>query len=108
LSESTGDLDKLLTVGPKLPGTAFSHVREFSYRTVMGTEDENISGILNLGTYRTAPGQSVGLLVDVDVFTIEQLGVDEGEFSRVLAQLRGLKNSIFFGAVTAFALEPFQ
>ncbi len=96
LPEGRSDLDDILVSGPKIPGSRFDHVRDFSYRTVMGTNDERVTGILSVGTYSAGPGQSAGILVDVDAFNVETLPVNFEAVAEVLTRLRDLKNSMFF------------
>lgn len=49
-----------------------------------------------------------GLILDIDVFTIHGLEIEESGLARILEEMRWLKNKAFFGSVTEKALEAFQ
>ena len=54
------------------------------------------------------PDQSVGIIVDSDVFTTTPDDPDTESIQRRLVEMRWLKNKMFFGTVTSKALEAFQ
>jgi uncharacterized protein (TIGR04255 family) len=50
----------------------------------------------------------MGLILDIDVFTIQGFELDEERLTRTLEEMRWLKNKAFFGSVTEKALGRFQ
>jgi uncharacterized protein (TIGR04255 family) len=53
-------------------------------------------------------GKGVGLIFDIDVFTIQPLELDETGLAHILEEMRWLKNKVFFGSITEKALGGFQ
>jgi len=104
----TIDLDDYVLHGPQIPGQMLEHVIEFSHRTVLGRKTDKLIGILTIGTNTTAFGQKGDILVDVDAFSVEAIGIDFEQVRHVLRRLREMKNSMFFGAVTDHALERYK
>lgn len=49
-----------------------------------------------------------GLIVDIDVFTTQPFNLAQDVFEQHLAEMRWLKNKVFFGSVTKSALETFK
>lgn len=57
----------------------------------------------------SAPGSTgLGLILDIDVFTTQELELDEATLKRCLLEMRWLKNKVFFGSVTPKVLELFK
>jgi len=52
--------------------------------------------------------ESAGLILDIDVFTTQTVGLDQAAIEQHLAEMRWLKNKIFFGSITPKALEMFK
>jgi len=50
----------------------------------------------------------VALIVDIDVFTTQGFDLDNLVLQRRLLEMRWLKNKVFFGSITAKALEMFR
>jgi uncharacterized protein (TIGR04255 family) len=50
----------------------------------------------------------VALILDIDVFTTQGFDLDNTVFQRRLLEMRWLKNKVFFGSITAKALEMFR
>ncbi len=53
-------------------------------------------------------GEGAGLILDIDVFTTQPVGTDQVAIERHLAEMRWLKNKIFFGSITPKAMETFK
>ncbi len=49
-----------------------------------------------------------GLILDIDVFTTQPLDLEKDKLERYLAEMRWLKNKIFFGSITKTVLETFK
>jgi len=52
--------------------------------------------------------QGLGLILDIDVFTTQPVELREGVLEARLAEMRWLKNKVFFGSITQKALETFR
>jgi uncharacterized protein (TIGR04255 family) len=50
----------------------------------------------------------VALIIDIDVFTTQGFDLDNTVLQRRLLEMRWLKNKVFFGSITAKALEMFR
>jgi len=50
----------------------------------------------------------VALILDIDVFTTQGFDLDDTVLQRRLLEMRWLKNKVFFGSITAKALEMFR
>ena len=57
---------------------------------------------------QNSPNQGVGLIIDIDVATVQPFHADEAALKMRLAEMRWLKNKIFFGSMTQEALKKFQ
>jgi len=66
----------------------------------------NITKTLQFPQNRLVEG--VGILIDVDVFTVVPFILDENGLKGRLKEMRWLKNKSFFGSITAKALEVFR
>ena len=52
--------------------------------------------------------EGIGIILDIDVFTIHPFPRDEADLERLLTEMRWLKNKSFFGAITSKALEALR
>jgi uncharacterized protein (TIGR04255 family) len=52
--------------------------------------------------------QGIALILDIDVFTTQPFALGENAIEKRLAEMRWLKNKVFFGSVTDKALKIFQ
>lgn len=53
-------------------------------------------------------GPGVALILDIDVFTIQEFGLDDAVLVHCLNEMRWLKNKVFFGSITGKARELFR
>ena len=49
--------------------------------------------------------QPLALILDIDVFTLEQTALPSSVLERRLAEMRWLKNKVFFGSITEKAVN---
>lgn len=52
--------------------------------------------------------EGIGLIVDIDAFTVQPLEIKDGVLEERLAELRWLKNKAFFGSMTEEAMKLFR
>lgn len=50
----------------------------------------------------------IGLILDIDVFTIQPFELKTGTIEQYLAEMRWLKNKVFYGNITLKAMEEFK
>lgn len=50
----------------------------------------------------------IGIIIDIDVYTLTKFELNEGIIERRLIEMRWLKNMVFFGSITSKALEGFR
>jgi len=53
-------------------------------------------------------GDGIALILDIDVFTTEGIGLSDETLSRRLLEMRWLKNKVFFGSITDRTKELFK
>jgi uncharacterized protein (TIGR04255 family) len=52
--------------------------------------------------------EGVGIILDIDIFTMQSFTVDAADLNRRLTEMRWLKNKTFFGTITSKALEALR
>lgn len=52
--------------------------------------------------------KEIGIILDIDVFTIQPFELQSGMLERYLAEMRWLKNKVFYGSITPKAVEKFK
>ncbi len=67
-----------------------------------------INIIRTLQPAQTSPNHAFGLIIDIDIVTVQPFHADEEALKTRLSEMRWLKNKIFFGSVTQEALKKFQ
>lgn len=104
-----GSYQELLTIAPQvLPNLPGAKVTDFFRRQVIEGLESDFRATLTVATVTPLPGEkSKALLIDIDVSKQASFGTALGDFLPSLHALRTVKNSIFFGSVTEFALEPY-
>ena len=76
-----------------------------------GTGGNGLNAVQSIRTIQPDPGPNpagVGLILDISVFTTEPFAYDLSTVTRRLAEMRWLKNKMFFGNLTSKALESFR
>lgn len=102
------EISDYLVSAPELPPKVPQDLSAFLWRWVVG--DEATGAMCNLiqASEPVAEARSIGILLDIDCFMAESIEPDEDLVFGRLAQLRRLKNRIFFGSLTPKALEMFK
>lgn len=102
------ELGEYLVSAPELPPQVPQDLSGFLWRWVVGDEETGAMCNLIQASEIVAEAQSIGILLDIDCFMAESIEPDEELVFGRLAQLRGVKNRIFFGSLTPKALEMFK
>lgn len=90
--------------GLELPRAGFLH------RDVLGVPGYPyvITIVRTVQPVQTSGSKGFGLIFDIDVFTTEPFDLQDDLLKRRLAEMRWLKNKVFFGSITEQALESFR
>jgi uncharacterized protein (TIGR04255 family) len=97
-------LDDYLTSAPKIPPEIPQGLSSFLQRVVIPFPEDRCTAIV---THALEPPTPSGLpvVLDIDVFSEENLRADSAQLWSVLGRLRDVKNRIFFASVTDLALK---
>lgn len=99
---------RLLVSPPLIPdGMEPTVLSGFVHRNYFEFNDHAARGVLTVGT-AVVEEERVDLVIDVDVQKTGQFSEDEFSLKQQLANVREIKNSLFFGCLTDQALEIFQ
>jgi len=109
--DAMGQSKKLLAKVPVFPGKFGLPVEQFTHQTKF--EVPNYEYALNLiQTIQPAPPNArhrLNLVVDIDVFTTSATVTNDAlERSRILSELRWIKNKSFFDIFTDSAIDHFK
>lgn len=96
-----GGVDEYLKLGPVVPelfGPTFNGYF-MQVQVPVPEVDANCSAIVNTGV-QEGSGDSLGLLLDIDVFTTSNVSPHGDETARLLGRLREAKNKLFEACIT--------
>lgn len=104
------DLEDYLQILPQKPtGLKGLPIRGFFHHEALGVPGYpyaiNIRRTIQPADRPTA---KIGLILDIDVFTIQPFQHEGGIIERYLAEMRWLKNKVFYGNITPKAQEKFK
>lgn len=77
----------------------------FMHHDVLGVPGHQYAVNLVRTVQPPAAGNGLGVIVDIDVFTLDGASLDESKVSHYLSEMRWLKNKVFFGSITEQAKE---
>jgi uncharacterized protein (TIGR04255 family) len=104
------EMDEYLIVGPRAPAALPVEFAGFMYQDWFELPGQpylaRVIKTIQPGSSEKANFPS--LLVDIDVSTAHPMPVDRDSLPQRLVKMRWLKNKIFFGSMTAQALETFK
>jgi uncharacterized protein (TIGR04255 family) len=103
-------LGDYLEAPPTLPPQIPQHLREYISRVVVQDPEQNLSAVLTQAL-EPGPDHATGsILLDIDAFQEQRrpLSPDDPLIVETFAQLRNLKNEIFYAAITEPAVERFE
>ena len=103
------DFSQFLTAPPHAPEGYPRQLSGFLTRLQLDEPDEKLAAIVTQASEPSLEAASQTILFDVDVFSERELSPDDdARLTSTLEQLRGLKNRIFFGALTEGAVRLFE
>jgi len=109
LPVSDSNLANYVTGSPSPPNDLALSFQGFFHHDVLDVPGHPY-GINMIRTIQPPTGNTFGpnIILDIDVFTIQNHIVDETTLSSTLREMKWLKNKAFFGSVKEAALELFQ
>jgi uncharacterized protein (TIGR04255 family) len=105
-----GSLADYLTAPPILPAEVPQALREYLTRLVVQDPEKQMSAVL-VQALEPGPAEATGsILLDVDAFRElrRPLKPSDGEIERIFAELREMKNRIFYASITEKAAEAYE
>ena len=102
------DLSEYLVSTPELPPNVPQDLASFLWRWVVRDEGTGIMCNLSQAAETVSAAQKMGIVLDIDCYVDESLEPQDERIWERLAQLRELKNRIFFNSVTSRSLEMFS
>ncbi len=95
------DVNDYLVGGPQQPEGLPLQSVGFIHRDMIAVPGSEYNGNITRAIQRPPNAQSGPILIfDIDIFTVQPAGMDEQLLRRRLADMRWLKNKIFFGSIT--------
>lgn len=101
------DLDEYVTWSLGKPANIESPIIEFSHRTVLYNEEENLFGIVIFKDQKSPDKTKASFVVDIDAFCHIDIETSFDVVAEKLAAIRKYKNYIFFGMMTEKTLEKY-
>ena len=100
-------LEEYIQPHPETPRDLDIPVSNFLHREtlIVPGHDYGINLTKTLQLPQDRPLERVGIILDIDVFTMQPFPLDQGDLGRRLTEMRWLKNKSFFGTITPKALE---
>ena len=104
------DFEDYLKLPPKPPDRLVLPFHEFFHQETLAVPGYPyaINIIRTIRPPQPPEPDRVGIILDHDVFTIEPFQVQQEMLERRLAEMRWLKNRVFFGSITDKTLATFQ
>jgi uncharacterized protein (TIGR04255 family) len=96
--------DDYLTSAPKIPSELPQGLSRFLQRVVIPFPVDRCVAIVTQALEPPSPS-GIPVVLDIDVFSEENLQADSAQLWSVLGKLRDVKNRIFFASVTDLALK---
>lgn len=90
--------EKYLTAPPPIPESLPQETSQFLTKIVIHEADIT-ANIIQALTKSPKP-EHIGVILDIDVYRADKLGIDESSVWSEFARLREMKNRIFFGSIT--------
>lgn len=100
--------ERFLTLLPNFPEEVPSVMSAFLERYVMHDRSSAATIILTQGLDSAHEGQSVPVILDIDVFRHSKFACDDSEVWDYMQTLRALKNQYFFAAITEEAVRLYS
>ena len=101
------DLDEYVTWSVGKPDAIELPIIEFSHRTVLYQEEQELFGIVIFKSQKNADKTKASFVIDIDAFCHVDIETSFDVVAERLAAIRQYKNYIFFGMMTEKTLEKY-
>lgn len=108
LPQGQVELDDLILTAPKCPQGVPDQLGQFSTRILLAHPEQKLHAIVTQSIETGVRSTRPTLLLDIDAFKLEDVGISLGEVSPHLEALRDYKNKIFFGSLTDSFAKNFE
>jgi uncharacterized protein (TIGR04255 family) len=105
---SINDFGEYLTAPPRVPETLPQEVSHFMTRVVVRDAATDIRANIIQALQRGAKPDCVTVVLDIDVYKQQENGFEEPQIWSTFAQLRDLKNRIFFDSISEKTARLFE
>ncbi|MDD5037957.1 MAG: TIGR04255 family protein [Dehalococcoidales bacterium] len=92
------DFGEYLTAPPTIPASLPQEISQFLNRMVIHEGDKTINLVQAMEPITEK--KKIGIILDIDVFKIQESGFDIEDIWSEFEQLRGIKNRVFFESIT--------
>ncbi|MBI3868429.1 MAG: TIGR04255 family protein [Verrucomicrobia bacterium] len=100
LTEGEVKIDDYLNPAPAAPCGFDLPFRGFFQHDVLGVPGHPYAMNVVRAIQPATPGTGPGIILDIDVFTVDDAQLEDRNLSTSLAEMRWLKNKVFFGSIT--------
>lgn len=107
LPPDASQLDRYMIATPQVTPGSPGRLSGFSVRISTFDAATGFGAITTRGLEPGMPPESLTLVIDIDAYCLGEFPVDPDELTARLADLRIVKNEVFFGSVTDEALTPY-
>jgi uncharacterized protein (TIGR04255 family) len=103
-----GDLSDYITNPPRVPDGVPKQISSFLSRIVINDTEREIRANVTQALEKSLEANYVTIILDIDVYKVENYDVDDERIWLIFNRLRELKNLIFFSSITEKAVERYQ
>ena len=103
------DLSDYLTASPRIPDNIQGVISGFLSKVVVYVQEMDVAAnIVQALEKSTKPDKHITVVLDIDSYKLGDFTADNGEIWDILANLRNLKNRIFFNSITDQTVRLFE
>ena len=103
------DLSDYLTASPRIPDNTQGVISGFLSKVVVYVQEMDVAtNIVQALEKSTKPDKYITVVLDIDSYKLGDFTADNGEIWDILANLRNLKNRIFFYSITDQTVRLFE
>jgi len=103
------DLSDFFTASPRIPDNIRGVISGFLSKVVVHDQEMDVStNIVQALEKSTKPDKYITVVLDIDSYKMGYFNAENGEMWDILANLRNLKNQIFFNSITDQTVRLFE
>lgn len=109
-SVDLSQIDETMELPPRSPGTLTVPIKGFLHRSLFNVPGYpyNVNVIQTTQPPISPESDSLGLILDIDVFTTGTVEMDEQATSDRLSEMRWLKNKMFYSLLTPQTIDRYK